>query len=66
MKWSNADYMKNNNTTKPPTVTIAKGKNAGAAKDRPNYGKLPGNIPEPKFITDKCVISRRDRVQILG
>jgi hypothetical protein len=52
MKWNNADYMKNNNTTKPPTVAIGKGKNAGASKVRPDYRKLPGNIPEPKFIAD--------------
>jgi hypothetical protein len=53
MKWSNADNMKNNNTPKPPTVAIGKGKNAGAAKVRPDYGKLPGNIPEPKFLIIK-------------
>jgi hypothetical protein len=52
MKWSNADYMVNNNTTTPPTIPIAKGPNAGRMKTRPDYGKLPGRIPEPEFVAD--------------
>jgi hypothetical protein len=39
LKWSNADYMKNNNTDKPPQVPKTVGKNKGELHDRPNNGK---------------------------
>jgi hypothetical protein len=52
MRWSNADFMKNNNTTEVPTIAKSKGKNKGEQQKRPNFGKLPGNIPEPVFVAD--------------
>jgi hypothetical protein len=53
-QWSNADYMKNNNTTVLPMV---KKKNKdGTLKEtsqpRPDKGKLPGHVPEPQFVAD--------------
>lgn len=50
--WSNADYMANNKTTILPQVPKMHGKNKGEMQDRPDKGKLPGNVPEPKFICD--------------
>jgi hypothetical protein len=52
LRWSNADWMKNNNTTKVPTVAITKGPNKGKEQRRPDKGKLPGHIPEPSFLAD--------------
>lgn len=53
LTWSNADYMKNNNLDKPPQVPITKGKNKGKMQDRPDgFGQLPGDIPEPRFVSD--------------
>lgn len=52
LKWSNADFMKNNNTTKVPMVPITKGKNAGKLQPRPDKGSLAGHIPEPSFVAD--------------
>jgi hypothetical protein len=52
LKWSNADYMKNNKTTVPPKIPISRGKNKGKLQPRPDKGKLPANIPEPKFLAD--------------
>jgi hypothetical protein len=52
MRWSNADYMKNNNTTKVPMIAKSKGKNQGELQKRPDFGKLPGHIPEPVFVAD--------------
>jgi hypothetical protein len=52
LKWSNADYMKNTNTTVVPMVAKTKGKNAGDMKKRDDRGKLPGMIPEPFFLAD--------------
>ena len=43
--------MKNHNTTEVPKVQITRGKNTGNLQ-RPDKGKLPGNIPEPKFVAD--------------
>jgi hypothetical protein len=51
-KWSNADYMKNTNTTEIPMVPIAVGKNKGKLQPRPDKGKLPGHVPEPLFVAD--------------
>jgi hypothetical protein len=52
MKWSNADYMFNNKTTDAPTIPISKGPNQGKMRVRPDYGKLPREIPEPVFVAD--------------
>jgi hypothetical protein len=53
MKWSNADYMKNNNTTEPPMVMMTRGPNAGIKQVvRPDRGRLPAEIPEPVFVAD--------------
>jgi hypothetical protein len=51
-QWSNADYMKNNNTTVVPMVAKSKGCNKGDLKPRPDNGKLPGDVPEPMFVAD--------------
>jgi hypothetical protein len=52
MQWSNADFMKNSNTTNVPKVQITKGPNKGNLQDRPDRGKLPAEIPEPLFVAD--------------
>jgi hypothetical protein len=52
LKWSNADYMKNNNTTEPPQVPVTKGPNVGKPHVRPDKGRLPSDIPEPTFVAD--------------
>jgi hypothetical protein len=51
-QWSNADYLKNNNTDILPKVPIGKGKNKGKLQDRPDKGKLPSHVPEPMFVAD--------------
>jgi hypothetical protein len=51
-QWSNADYLKNNNTDVLPKVAISKGKNKGKLQDRPDKGKLPSHVPEPLFVAD--------------
>jgi hypothetical protein len=51
--WSNADHMKNNNTTVIPKVAVTRGPNKGVKfQDRPDRGRLPGDIPEPLFVAD--------------
>ena len=52
VKWSNADYMRVNNTTEPPMAPITKGPNKGKLQVRPDRGKLPSNVPEPTFVAD--------------
>jgi hypothetical protein len=52
LKWSNADYMNNKNTTEPPLVPITVGKNKGKLHTRPDNGKLLSHIPEPLFVAD--------------
>jgi hypothetical protein len=53
MKWSNADYMTNNNTNEPPMVMMTRGPNAGIKQVvRPDRGRLPAEIPEPMFVAD--------------
>jgi hypothetical protein len=52
VRWSNADWMLNNNTTIPPRTLITKGKNKGKSQPRPNKGKLPRHIPEPTWVHD--------------
>jgi hypothetical protein len=44
--------MMNNNTTEIPMVPKTKGKNKGDMKVRNDNGKLPADIPEPKFVAD--------------
>ena len=48
MKWSNADHMKNNNTTDVPKIT----NRAGNVVPRPDKGGIPGYMPEPGFLAD--------------
>jgi hypothetical protein len=52
LRWSNADHMKNNNSNEVPKIPISRGKNAGKLQPRPDRGRLPGHIPEPKFVAD--------------
>jgi hypothetical protein len=52
VKWTNDDYMRNNDTLIAPTIAKVKGKNKGELKKRPNKGRLPGHIPEPIFVAD--------------
>jgi hypothetical protein len=52
LKWSNADYMRNNNTTIQPTVPKTKGKEKGKLHIRPDRGQLPPHVPEPLFVAD--------------
>jgi hypothetical protein len=51
-QWSNADYLKNNNTTVLPQVAKKVGKYKGRLQPRPDKGKLPSNVPEPLFVAD--------------
>jgi hypothetical protein len=51
-QWSNQDYMVNNNNTELPMIPKKVGKNKGLLHPRPNKGKLPGHVPEPKFVAD--------------
>jgi hypothetical protein len=51
-QWSNADYLKNNNTDVLPMVPKSKGKNKGELVPRPDKGKLPSHVPEPLFVAD--------------
>jgi hypothetical protein len=50
--WSNADYLINNNTDQLPLVPKKVGKNKGVLHPRPDKGKLPGHVPEPRFVAD--------------
>jgi hypothetical protein len=54
LRWSssNAEYMKNTNSTTAPMVPKTKGKNAGDLKKRDDKEKLPGMIPGPFFLAD--------------
>jgi hypothetical protein len=51
-QWSNENYMKAYNTDVLPMVPISKGPNKGKPQPRPDKGKLPPHIPEPKFVAD--------------
>jgi hypothetical protein len=51
-QWSNANFMKNNNTTELPMIPKSKGINKGKLQLRPDNGKLPADVPEPKFVAD--------------
>jgi hypothetical protein len=50
--WSNADFMKNNNTEEVPLVPKRVGKFKGQLQPRPDKGKLPGHVPEPLFVAN--------------
>jgi hypothetical protein len=52
LRWSNEDYMTNNNTSEPPKIAKTKGNDIGGMIVRPNKGKLPAHIPEPVFVAD--------------
>jgi hypothetical protein len=52
LKWSNEDYMRNNNTTVEPTSIITKGINKGKSQKRANNGRLPAHVREPYFVAD--------------
>lgn len=52
LRWSNADWMKNNNVIEKPKVLVTKGKFVGELQDRPDKGMLPAEIPEPTFVAD--------------
>jgi hypothetical protein len=52
LRWSNADHMRNDNTTVIPTVPKTRGNDIGGQQERPDNGKLPGDIPEPMFVAD--------------
>jgi hypothetical protein len=51
-QWSNADYLANNNTTVLPMVPKRVGTNKGQLQPRPDKGKLPAHVPEPRFVAD--------------
>jgi hypothetical protein len=61
-KWSNRDYMLNNNTNKIPQVPITKGPKKGKLQDRKDKGKLPRDVPEPNFVADP----NHRRMQLTG
>jgi len=48
LKWSNEDCMNNNNTTEVPKIINSNGNTV----ERPNYGGIPGHMPEPSFKAD--------------
>jgi hypothetical protein len=52
LRWSNSDYMKNNNTTVYPTEEISKGPNKGKLQKRKDRGRLPADVHEPMFVAD--------------
>ena len=52
VRWSNKDWMLNNNTNNPPRVLITRGDSKGTYQPRPNKGKLPRHIPEPTWVHD--------------
>jgi hypothetical protein len=53
MRWSNANYMLNNKTTKIPKSLISKAPNKGKPQDQPDKGHLLACVPEPnKFVAD--------------
>lgn len=68
LKWSNADHMKNNNTTVMPQAPKTKGKNKGDLQPRKDNGRLPGHIPEPQFVADpnhrKKVLTKQLRAML--
>jgi hypothetical protein len=41
LRWSNKDWMLNNNTNRRPKILITKGDKKGQQHPRPNKGKLP-------------------------
>ena len=52
LKWSNADHMRNHNTTDTPKVQVKKKDGSVEWKDRPDKGQLDGHVPEPNTMAD--------------
>ena len=52
LKWSNADHMRNHNTTDTPKVQVKKKDGSVEWKDRPDKGQLDGHVPEPNTTAD--------------
>ena len=52
LKWSNADHMRNHNTTDVPMVQVKKRDGTLEMKERPDKGQLDGNVPEPATTAD--------------
>jgi hypothetical protein len=50
--WSNADHLKNNNTTLLPMVKKMVGIDKGKRHPGPDKGKLLGWVPQPTFVAD--------------
>ena len=48
LKWSNDDYMLNNNAQDKPTIINSKGN----LVVRPDHGAVPRHMPEPQFLMD--------------
>jgi len=48
LRWSNADYMINNNTTEKPKIINKNGNKV----ERPDKGGVPAHMPEPLFLAD--------------
>jgi len=48
LKWSNEDYMKNNNTTEVPKIVNSNGNTV----NRPDYGGITRHMSEPSFKAD--------------
>jgi hypothetical protein len=51
-QWSNKDYLANNNINVLPLVPKKVGVNKGKLQPRPDKGKLPAHVPEPRFVAD--------------
>jgi hypothetical protein len=51
-QWSNKDYLTNNKTDKLPLVPKKQGCHKGDLQERPDKGKLPAHVPEPRFVAD--------------
>ena len=67
-EWSNADHMKNHNTTVVPKEPKSKGPNKGELQNRKDNGRLPAHIPEPEFLADpnhrKKVLTKQLRAML--
>ena len=50
VRWSNVDWMLNNDTADPPQVWNSR---TGKLAMRPDNGELPAHIPEPSFAERK-------------
>ena len=52
VRWNNANFLRNNDTDTLPQVPITVGKNKGKLQNRPDKGRLPGHIPEPRCMSN--------------